>query len=159
MRKIISIQPYTFLIVGTSLMAHTENVTMRTFLQNKLWRDKLVEMREQEGSRINWRFLSDAEFDEQLRIKLAEETEEVATAKSRDELISELADVFEVIDSLMQLHRISREEVISSQAKKRDTRGGFAGRRYVETAEHVTGSSAEKYCLADPKKYPEIISQ
>lgn len=130
---------------------------MRTFLQNKLWRDKAVDMMEQKhGSRINWRYLTDSEFDEQLRIKLTEETEEVTRAKSRDELVGELADVFEVIDSLTKLHGISKEEIIDSQAKKRDARGGFEGRRFVETATHVRGGFGEQYCLADPKKYPEI---
>lgn len=147
-------------LIGTSLIAHTESVTMRIFLQNKLWRDKLVDVMEQKhSSRINWRYLSDEEFNEQLRIKLAEETEEVITAKSRDELIAELADVFEVIDSLAKLHGISKEEIIGSQTKKRDERGGFEGRKFVETAEHLAGSFGEQYCLADPTKYPEIIAQ
>lgn len=130
---------------------------MRTFLQNKLWRDKLVDIRESEGSCITWRYLSDTEFDEKLRVKLTEETEEVVTAKSRHELIIELADVFEVIDALAKLHGISKEEIISAQLKKRDERGGFEGRKFVETAKHPIGSFADGYCLADPKKYPEII--
>lgn len=130
---------------------------MRTFLQNKLWRDKLVAIRESEGSCITWRHLNDEDFDEKLRVKLAEEIEEVVVAKSRNELIAELADVFEVIDSLIKLHGISKEEIIGSQTKKRDERGGFEGRKFVETAKHPVGSFADGYCLADPKKYPEII--
>lgn len=130
---------------------------MRKFLQNKLWRDKAVSMMEQNhGSRIHWRRLDDQEFDKNIRIKLLEEAEEVAVAKSRSELIAELADVFEVIDALAELHKISREEILAVQTKKRDERGGFADRMFVEIAEHPAGSFGEKYCLADPLKYPEV---
>lgn len=135
-------------------------IKMRIFFQNKLWRDKLVDTMEQKyNSRINWHSLNDEEFNAELRIKLAEETQEVIVAQSRDELIAELADVFEVIDSLTKLHNISQEEIVTAQTKKRDDRGGFEGRKFVETAEHLAGSFGEKYCLADPIKYPEIISQ
>lgn len=45
--------------------------SMRIFKQNKLWRDKAVDMMEQNhGSKIHWRCLDDAEFDQQIRIKL-----------------------------------------------------------------------------------------
>ena len=133
---------------------------MRIFFQNKLWRDKLVDIMEQNhNSRINWHYLSDEEFNKELRIKLAEETQEVIVAQSRDELIAELADVYEVIDSLAKLHGATKQEIVTAQTKKRDERGGFEGRKFVETAEHLAGSFGEKYCLADPIKYPEIISE
>jgi len=132
---------------------------MRTFFLNKLSRDKLVDIMENRGSYINWRYLSNEEFNEQLRIKLAEETQEVIVAQSRDELIAELADVFEVIDSLAKLHNIPQEEIVTAQTTKRNEKGGFEGRKFFETARHPAGSFGEKYCLADPIKYPEIISE
>lgn len=42
----------------------------RAFLQNKLWRDKAVEIMEAMGSIIHVRRLSDAEYDDQLKQKL-----------------------------------------------------------------------------------------
>jgi predicted house-cleaning noncanonical NTP pyrophosphatase (MazG superfamily) len=67
---------------------------MRTFLQKKLWRDKAIDMMEQNhGSKIHWRQLNDQEFNQQIRIKLLEEAEEVVAAQSRNELINELADL------------------------------------------------------------------
>lgn len=131
---------------------------MRMFKQNKLWRDKLIEMMEHNyGSRIAWLRLDDAAFDQEIRIKLKEEADEVVAAKDRNALIGELADVYEVIDALTALHNISKEEIIAAQTKKRDERGGFMGRKFVTVAEHPVGSFGEKYCLADPEKYPEII--
>lgn len=130
---------------------------MRIFKQNKLWRDNAPDMMEQNhGSRIHWRRLDDVEFDKEIRIKLLEEADEVVAAKTRDALIGELADLYEVIDAIADLHSISTEEILAAQTKKRDERGGFMGRRFVDVAEHPVGSFGERYCLADPEKYPEI---
>lgn len=131
---------------------------MRKFKQNKLWRDKLIDIMEQKhGSKIHWRRLDDSEFDEQIRIKLLEEAQEAATAKDRNELIAELADLYEVIDAIADLHTISKEEINLSQNKKRQERGGFSGRKFVDIAEHQPNSFGEAYCLKDPEKYPEIL--
>ena len=130
---------------------------MRKFKQDKLWRDKLVDVIERKyGSKVHWRTLNDIEFDKELRIKLLEEVQEVTCAKDKIELVNELADVYEVIETLAHLHNISKEEIFVTQREKREERGGFAERKFVEIAEHPVGSFGEKYCLADPKKYPEI---
>jgi predicted house-cleaning noncanonical NTP pyrophosphatase (MazG superfamily) len=131
---------------------------MRTFVSKKLWRDKMIDIVEQrDGSKIHWRTLNDQEFDKEIRIKLFEEAEEVMVAHSRNELVNELADLYEAIDSLIAVNNISKEEIITEQTKRRNERGGFAERRFVEMSQHPAGSQGEKYCLADPKKYPEII--
>ena len=133
-------------------------IKMRKFVQNKLWRDKAGEILEQQhGSVIHYRMLSDGEFEAQLRCKLLEEADEVRLASSKEDMIAELADVFEVIDSLCRLNGISRDEVLLVQASKREKRGGFEGRKYVTVAEHPENSFGERYCLADPTKYPEVI--
>lgn len=133
-------------------------IKMRKFLQNKLWRDKANEMMKQNhGSIIHWRRLDDGEFNEQLRLKLLEEADEVRLAKSKEDLIGELADVFEVLDNLCKLNNISKDEVVAAQAIKIAQRGGFGERKYITIAEHPENSFGEKYCLADPVKYPEIL--
>jgi predicted house-cleaning noncanonical NTP pyrophosphatase (MazG superfamily) len=150
-------------IVDTKYIEATTNnssneIPMRKFKQNKLWRDKLIEIMENEcGSRIHWRYLNDVEFNEKLREKLLEEAQEVITAQNRNALIEELADLFEVVDTLSSTNGISKDEIIAAQTKKREERGGFASKRFVETAEHPVNSFGEKYCLADPIKYPEIF--
>ncbi len=131
---------------------------MRKFKQNKLWRDKLVDKMEKEnGSRIHWCKLNDEEFDKELRVKLREEVEEVVTAKKHNDLVDELADVYEVIASLAELHHIALADIVAAQTKKRQDRGGFTDRIFVEVAEHPKGSFGEQYCLAQPGKYPEVL--
>ena len=53
--------------------------------------------------------------------------------------------------------QIKKEEIIAAQTKKRQDRGGFSGRKFVDIAEHPVGSFGETYCLNDPEKYPEIV--
>lgn len=52
-------------------------------------------------------------------------------AKNRTALVEELADVFEVIDSLCAVNGISKDEILAAQSKKREERGGFDGRKFV----------------------------
>jgi predicted house-cleaning noncanonical NTP pyrophosphatase (MazG superfamily) len=137
-------------------MAQTK---MRVFKQEKLWRDKMVAKAESQGSVLHWRRLDDAEYDKQLRLKLLEEADEVLDAPSRHELMNELADIYEVFNSLCVLHNFSKEEIIAIQEKKRAERGGFDERKFVDTAEHPDGSYLANYCLAEPLKYPEIIEE
>ncbi len=129
---------------------------MHKFQQNKLWRDKLPARMEAMGSIIHIKQLDDAEYDDQLRIKMLEEADEVRVAKNSTELLEELADVYEVVDALCALHGISKEQLLAIQTKKREDRGGFYGRSYVTVAEHPAGSFGEHYCRAQPEKYPEI---
>lgn len=133
------------------------DMKMHTFLQNKLWRDKAVDLTEAMGSKVYWQRLDDSEYDKQLRLKLLEEAEEVAAAKTHAELISECADVLDVINALCLANNIPLDDVRAAQHKKHQERGGFDGRRFVTKAAHPEGSYSEQYCLADPKKYPEII--
>ena len=129
---------------------------MRKFPSNKLWRDKTIDLCTQKGFVIHWKHLDDQEYDAALRSKLREESDEVCSAQSREELVAEIADVFEVIDSLGTLHNLTKDEIADYQAKKRSTNGGFFERKFVTSVEHPEGSPWIDYCLAQPEKYPEI---
>ena len=130
---------------------------MRTFLQQKLWRDKMIERAENNwGSIISWRHLDEHEFKEKLNHKLQEEVSEVITARTQEQRIAELADLYEVIDTLLATYNIKKEDVFAAQQKKQSECGGFISRKFIETATHTIGSDGEKYCLNDPEKYPEI---
>jgi predicted house-cleaning noncanonical NTP pyrophosphatase (MazG superfamily) len=131
-------------------------MTFRKFLQNKLWRDKAVDWLEQAGSKIHWTKLEDDAFLAELKVKFLEEAQEVCSAKTKDALLEELADVLEVMTSLCDVHQVTLEDIVQIQKGKRNKRGSFEGRKYVTIAEHPPGSLGEKYCLADPEKYPEV---
>ena len=130
---------------------------MHKFLQNKLWRDKAPDLMRAMGSIIHITELNDDEYEKQLKIKLLEESDEIRVAQTREKLIEELADLFEAVDALCALRQISLDDVHQRQAEKRTEKGGFYKRMFVTTAEHLAGSYGEKYCRADPEKYPEVV--
>jgi predicted house-cleaning noncanonical NTP pyrophosphatase (MazG superfamily) len=105
---------------------------MKKILFNKLVRDKIPDFLENKGTLVEKTVLSDdAVFDRALREKLAEESHEVRLADSKDALIEELADLQEVIDTLLLLNTIQKSEIELAQSKKRETKGGFEKRIFV----------------------------
>ena len=94
---------------------------------NKLVRDFIPEIIRQSGNQCEVAIMSEAEFRQALREKLLEEAQEAAGASPQD-LVSELADLQEVIDALLAVYGISREEVLTEQRRKRTERGGFQQR-------------------------------
>ena len=128
----------------------------RVFKYSKLCRDKTIERQEAWGAVFHWKILNDAEYERELRIKLLEEAHEVNVAKNCDELIKELADLFEVIDALSKVYDLDKKDIMDMQIEIRNERGGFCNRLFIEKAEYLSGSKGEKYCLASPEKYPEI---
>jgi predicted house-cleaning noncanonical NTP pyrophosphatase (MazG superfamily) len=94
-------------------------------LYNKLIRDKIPQIIEQSGSTYAIATYSDADYLEALKQKLVEEAQEASLASSQDELVTELADLFEVIDALLETTGIERETVIQKQRLRREERGSF----------------------------------
>lgn len=131
----------------------------RKFLQNKLWRDKALVMLEGTGSIIHTKELDDQQFAVELRVKLLEETLEVQTAVTQEELMSEIGDIFDVLDAIIKLHKLSLQDIMDMQQQKKELRGGFDDRIFVTVVEHAPGSFGERSCLNDPVKYPEIKNQ
>ena len=101
---------------------------------NKLVRDRIPEIIERDGRAYEVVSMSDEEYREALRTKLIEEAEEAAVA-DREKLLSELADVYEIIDAIMVAYGIQREHVLEEQKTRRDQRGGFAKRIQLLWAE------------------------
>ena len=92
-----------------------------------------------------------------LRKKLLEEAHEVLKSVSKDELIDELGDVYEVLHLLEKLHAIDPVEVQEKRAKKNEERGSYTGRQFVTVVEYPVGSYGAQCCLAEPDLYPEIL--
>ena len=86
---------------------------MRKYPFNKLIRSKLPGRMVEEGVVVNSQKLEIEEYVAQLKQKIIEEANEVSEAKSREELITELADVLEVI------YAIAESTAISQTVKKR----------------------------------------
>ena len=91
---------------------------------NKLVRDRIPEIIHQAGRDCEVEVMSEAAYHQALRDKLIEEAQEAAEATSQD-LVKELADLYEVIDALCAAYQIERSSILAAQEKRRLERGGF----------------------------------
>ena len=103
---------------------------------HKLVRDWIPRIIEAGGGQPVTRVLDQAGYLAALRAKLTEEAEE-AQAASDGQLRSELADVLEVLRALAAAHGVSWEDVVAEAARKRDERGGFDQRTFLECVDRA----------------------
>lgn len=97
----------------------------------KLVRDRIPEIIRANAEVPEVRTLTAAEYHEALRDKLLEECEEVWLA-TPTELPGELADVLEVLQAVAANADLAWDEVLGAQEAKRDQRGGFRQRLWLE---------------------------
>ena len=95
---------------------------------NKLIRDRIPEIIEADGRAYDIEVMEDTEYKQALLTKLIEEAQEVATAKTGDERIKELADLQEVLDSIVTAFDLNHNDIQKRQAERRQERGGFEKR-------------------------------
>lgn len=131
-------------------------MNFRTFKQNKLVRDKIIEIMESKGSKLYAYKLHDQDFLKQLKLKLIEEASEVNRAQTEQEILEELADVLEIVYTLAKAYNFTEKNLQTIQEQKRNEKGGYQEQMFVTFAEHPKDSPQERYCLADPDKYPEV---
>ena len=99
---------------------------------NKLVRDKIPEIIKNNNETPITRILSDEEYKVELEKKLLEEYHEVLKA-SGNERLEELADMLEVMISLASLDDATLEDIIKIADKKRNKRGGFKEKIFLES--------------------------
>lgn len=91
---------------------------------NKLVRDKIPKIIEADNKPPITHIADDVEYRQKLNEKLLEEVNEYL----KDEDPKEIADVYEVIDGIIELNGFSKEKILAIQAKKRHNRGAFKKR-------------------------------
>ena len=90
----------------------------------KLVRDNIPDIIKKSGKDCVIEIMDDVEYVEELNKKLAEEVDEYLSSGS----IEEIADIMEVIYSILEVKNISFEEVEKLRMEKREKRGGFNNR-------------------------------
>lgn len=98
---------------------------------NKLVRDKIPEIIESKGEMPVTRILEDEDYRKSLEEKLFEEYKEVIESNG-EERLEELADLIEVIKSLAEYEKSSLTDVMEIADKKREKRGGFEEKIFLE---------------------------
>ena len=99
---------------------------------NKLVRDKIPEIIGKDGAKCVVSKIEGKELKSALKYKLREETNEFVES---DMEIEEMADVFEVIDKILEMNDWTLEDVRKAQDEKREKRGGFSEGLYLVCVE------------------------
>ena len=84
---------------------------------------------------FNTKILSNSEFKIALKQKLIEESQELLKSDNRNDLINELADVIEVLNYIKSSENISEAEVEAIRLQKKQQRGGFDKKLFLESIE------------------------
>ncbi|MTI69193.1 MAG: phosphoribosyl-ATP pyrophosphohydrolase [Firmicutes bacterium] len=94
---------------------------MKEIIYNKLVRDKIPNIIEDDNKEYLTEIVKGDELKELLNKKLREEVEEYI--ESND--IEEIADILEVIYAIIENNNISKKEVEKIRKNKKENRGGF----------------------------------
>ena len=98
---------------------------------NKLVRDKIPSIISNNGEKAFIKILNDDEYKSELLKKLLEECNEVLVAKDEEKIL-ELADMLEVMRTMALVYGYSLAEVINVADKKKEERGGFMEKIFLE---------------------------
>ncbi len=105
-------------------------------IYNKLIRDRIPEIIEKSGSRSKVRTLSEKDYKEELLKKLVEEAKEALEVKGdKKESTKEFGDVLEIIDYLIKVLDLDKEEIEKTRKERRESRGGFDKKLFLEYTE------------------------
>ena len=98
------------------------------YTYNKLVRDKIPEeINNVKGRKANYRILEDNEYIQELDKKLFEEAHEFIEEHS----VEELADLMEVIETIMETKNISHNDVEIARELKNKKKGSFKDKVYL----------------------------
>lgn len=134
----------------------------RKFRTNILVRNNRIKMMEEQGVFVNYSVLSDEEYIKELKNKVIEEANEVATAPNPDELMSEIGDLLEVIEHIVEAYKLDNQKIQEYKKIKQEKVGKFDKKfktHWVEVDDENNPKDYYKsaaYYLANPHKYPEI---
>ena len=98
---------------------------MSRIVYNKLVRDHIPQIIAEAGKLHETETASEDEYRSLLLDKLQEEVAELAAGNN---LVEELADIYEVLDAIVVAFELSPESIAALQTKKRAERGGFQER-------------------------------
>lgn len=128
---------------------------MRKFLLNKLVRDNIAADMKRLGQRPAYKKLSDTQYKRALLAKLEEEVGEIKLSDNMD-MIKELADVLEVIEALSVQAGVDFKQIRQMQKVRRQERGGFDKRVYIESLTLSDDDSWAQYYASQPDRFKEV---
>lgn len=102
---------------------------MAVKVYNKLVRDKIPEIIEQDGKKCTVRVLNDEEYLKALDAKMDEELAEY----HKDQNVEELADLLEVLYAVAEARGFTKDELEAVRLEKAEKRGRFKEKLFLES--------------------------
>lgn len=126
---------------------------MPKFVCNKLGRDNIVELREQQEIGLEAKLLNKDEFKKELLNKLIEEALEVVETRNNNELLEELGDVQEVLNCILLAYDLDKNKMEAIQTEKRERKGSFKKGIFIKSFTTDENTAFGQYFLSQPDKY------
>lgn len=108
---------------------------MKKVYYRKLIRDKIPEKMTRVGAAFEIRKLGKKKFEKELLKKVSEEASGLLTARNKNGLVEELADVLDVVDEIRRFKKIKTSEIQKAQKENTRKKGGFRKRIYLVWSE------------------------
>ena len=97
-------------------------------VHNKIVRNNIPMLLEQNGKHVKMHTLSDSEYSDAVLNKLSEKVDEYSSTNN----IECLADMLELIETLLDHKNIPFEVIRELQLGKREARGGYDKKLFIE---------------------------
>lgn len=102
-------------------------------IYNKLVRDNIPQIIQRSGKNFKIRLLGEEEYRNELRNKVVEEAKELNKARTKEQMIEELADLYELLDYVLMEEKIDLLEVKKKRIQKNMEKGSFEEGIYLES--------------------------
>ena len=117
---------------------------MKRIYYNKLVRDGIKDKIEAKGEACEVRIIKDTdEFQQELLKKITEEASALARVSSRDEFLSEYADLMIVLDALTALMEFSEADIKTAMEENIAKKGFYKLRHFLHWSEDSDYKSNE----------------
>lgn len=104
-------------------------------IYNKLVRDKIPQIIQNEGKIVYSCTLDGENLRKMLKVKLIEESRELSKSTTKEEMINELADISEVIETIYEVFNIAEIDVDLAKHEKMQEKGAFKSGTYLMSVE------------------------
>jgi len=105
---------------------------MKRKIHNKLIRDNIPEIIKKDKAIPKTFILNDKQFALALKKKLVEEAKKLLKAKTQEEILDELSDVLQLVESIAQNNQMTIKKIEKQKEVKKIKKGGFEKRIFLK---------------------------
>ncbi len=117
---------------------------MKKIHYNKLIRDNIPEKIQRAGADFSCRTLTAREYERELIKKVEEEASGMQAARSKKELVEEIADVIDVIEEIKRVKKIKQSSISSARRKNAKEKGSYKKKIFLNWSEDTGYRTNEK---------------